>query len=390
MASVTVGTNFNMRDSVSDLEAAESAQRVNTSTGFTMTDSFGRTNTVSGTNFQYNSDGEWISGVANAITLQKQGQTLLDFSGVSLDASVSVYETGYGGEGPGFGAEIAWWLRGNDTVTGAGGNELLKAHAGNDTLIGGAGSDTLDGGSGTDTAVFSGNLSSYSLTKTAGGYTVASSTEGSDSLVNVEKIQFADKTVSLTVKAAAAGIASSDLKQLQELYVAFFNRTPDADGLEYWIQQFKAGQSIKQIADTFYNAGVQYSSLTGFSSSMSNADFVHVVYKNVLGRADGADADGLAYWTNALKTGQDTKGSLVQSILVTAHTFKGDAKWGWVADLLDNKAAVANKFAVEFGLTFNTGETSISEGMKIAAAVTATDIQQAVGLIGVTDAQLVI
>jgi len=390
MVSVTVGINFNMRDNVGDLEADESATRVNTPTGFSMTDNAGRTNIVSGTNFQYNSHGEWIAGNANAITLQRNGQTLLDFSGVSLDASVSVYETGYDGEAPGFGAEIAYWPRGNDTVTGAAGNELLKGYAGNDTLTGGAGSDTLDGGSGVDTAVYSGNLSGYSLQKTTGGYMVASSADGNDNLVNVEKVRFADKTVNLSVKATAASIANSDLKMLQELYVAFFNRVPDADGLEYWIQQFKLGMSIKQIADTFYNAGLQYSSLTGFSSSMSNADFVNVVYKNVLGRTNGADAASLTYWANALDKGQETKGSLVQTILNSAHTFKGDKDWGWVANLLDNKAAVANKVAVEFGIAFNTGDAAISEGMKIAAAVTSTDIQQAVGLIGVSDAQLVI
>jgi hypothetical protein len=71
---------------------------------------------------------------------------------------------------------------------------------------------------------------------------------------------------------------------LQELYVAFFNRVPDADGLEYWIGQYQGGQGINQIAEAFYNAGAQYSSLTEFSATMSNSDFVNVIYQNVLGR----------------------------------------------------------------------------------------------------------
>ena len=37
--------------------------------------------------------------------------------------------------------------------------------------------------------------------------------------------------------------------------------------------------STNAIAEAFYGAGVQYSSLTGFSSTMTNADFVNVVYK---------------------------------------------------------------------------------------------------------------
>lgn len=55
-----------------------------------------------------------------------------------------------------------------------------------------------------------------------------------------------------------------------------------------------------------------------------------------------------------------------------------------MADLLDNKAAVANTFAVQMGLGFLTPEESISKGMEITAAVTASDISAALTLIGVT------
>lgn len=92
---------------------------------------------------------------------------------------------------------------------------------------------------------------------------------------------------------------------------------------------------------------------------MTNADFVNVVYRNVLGRPDGADAGGLAYWSGELAAGRESRGSLVSTILYSAHTFKGkpSAKgtaqdgYGWVADLLDNKLAVAKTFAVDWGLT---------------------------------------
>jgi hypothetical protein len=61
-----------------------------------------------------------------------------------------------------------------------------------------------------------------------------------------------------------------------------------------------------------------------------------------------------------------------------------------VADLLDNKAAVANTFAVEMGLSFATPQESISRGMEIAAAVTATDTDAAIALIGVSPDQIMI
>jgi hypothetical protein len=141
-----------------------------------------------------------------------------------------------------------------------------------------------------------------------------------------------------------------------ELYVAFFNRVPDADGLEYWIGQLAGGQSLNHIADSFYSAGLAYSAERGFSASMTDADFVRVIYKNVLGRA-GTTAppdEDVAYWANNLATGFNTRGTLIDTMLGSAHTFKGNASWGWVPDLLDNKIAVAKTFAIDWGLNYNS------------------------------------
>lgn len=142
------------------------------------------------------------------------------------------------------------------------------------------------------------------------------------------------------------------------------------------------------IAEIFYAAGVEAGHLTGYAADMSNSDFVNRVYSNVLGRTEGADAEGLEYWSYSLATGAENQGSLVSSILNTAHTFKGDSTWGWVADLLDNKAEVANLFAVQLGLNYQTSTESISKGMEIAQAITATNITEAISLIGVDPAQI--
>jgi hypothetical protein len=74
----------------------------------------------------------------------------------------------------------------------------------------------------------------------------------------------------------------------------------------------------------------------------------------------------------------------VSTILSSAHTYKGDATLGWVADLLDNKITVANQFAVDWGLNYNTPSESITQGMAIAAAVTPTSTTAAIALIGVS------
>jgi hypothetical protein len=260
----------------------------------------------------------------------------------------------------------------------------------NDTFVSSRGSDVIDGGAGKDTVTVSNLISNYSVTKTASGYTFLDKTglDGTDTLLNIEAIKFTDKTINLTVQAKAASAPPADVTRLVELYTAFFNRVPDADGMSFWIDEMKSGKTIIQVAESFYNAGVNYSSLTGFTTTMKNTDFINVIYKNVLGRKDGADAGGLSFWDGALTSGQASRGTLVTNILDSAHTFKGDKTWGWVADLLDNKITVAKKFSIDMGLNYNTPEESITKGMAIASAITSTDTSAAVTLIGVTEANL--
>lgn len=250
--------------------------------------------------------------------------------------------------------------------------------------------NTIDGGGSTDTVIALGPRSSYAISRTVGGYKLVDQkgTDGTDTLLNVEQIRFTDMSVDLTVGQNAATIPASSLKLLEELYVAFFNRVPDASGLNYWITQFREGKSLNSVAESFYSAAVQYSDLTGYSARMTDADFVRLIYKNVLGRTGTTappDAD-VDYWAGLLSQGKETKGSLVSTMLGSAHTFKGNSTWGWVADLLDNKATVANYIAVQQGISYNTPADSITKGTAIAAAVTPTDTTAAITLIGVADA----
>jgi hypothetical protein len=272
---------------------------------------------------------------------------------------------------------------GAQTLTGTDGADVLTGGTGPDTLTGLAGNDTLDGGTATDTAIFSGLRSESAVTHTASGYTVAGP-GGTDTAANIERLQFSDMSVNLAVGDTAGSITPGQVDSLVELYIAYLNRVPDADGMAFWIDQLHAGQTLNQIGEAFYNAAVQFSTLTGYSAGMTNEAFVTLVYRNVLGR-DEPDAGGLAFWSNELATGHSSRGTLVGSILGSAHSFKGDATFGYVADLLDNKIEVGRTFAISEGLVYNTSEDSIIHGMAIAAAVTSTSIAAAIALIGVND-----
>ena len=273
------------------------------------------------------------------------------------------------------------------SIVGSSFGDSIIASGGGGSITGGAGNDTITGGAGSDIAVYSGNRANYLLTQLSAGQVSIQDrlgSGGSDTLISVEDARYADGMQNLAITRDAAAISASQLKSLTELYIAYFNRVPEASGLDYWINNFRAGMSLIQIGDNFYSSAVSFSSLTGYSSTMSDASFISKIYQNVLGRSS-PDPAGLAYWQASLADGSQTRGSLINTIITAAHTYKGDLTYGAVADLLDNKASVGIYNAVTAAVDYLTPEESINRGMAIAAAITATDTSHAITLIGLAD-----
>jgi hypothetical protein len=354
--------------------------------------------------FQSGFQAVWDAGGTDTLDASRvQGPVALDLhEGARSDIGNVVQAFGYNGTGasrtvtnvaytatvsivPGAKIENATGSSYDDILIGNDLDNTLAGGDGNDLLIGAGGNDRIDGGAGIDTAGFAGVLANFRIDKVGGAIRVTDRAggQGSDLLANVEKLRFADVSIDLQVRDAAAAVNEARLKAVVELYVGFFNRVPDAEGLGYWLDQMNNGMTTDVVAENFYAAAQQHGDLTGYNGTMTNGDFVKVVYKNVLGRAT-PDADGLAYWTKALDTGAATRGTLLETMLQSAHTFQGDKTYGFVADLLNNKYTVAKTVAVDLGLTWNSADESITQGMKIAAAVTPHDIGYALQLIGVT------
>jgi uncharacterized protein len=96
----------------------------------------------------------------------------------------------------------------NEVLDGTAAEDTIEGFGGNDIITGGEGDDLIDGGAGNDTAVYSGNASGYAITAeydSSGdliGFSQVSDlnggdgNEGTDTLVSVETVVFADATFS--------------------------------------------------------------------------------------------------------------------------------------------------------------------------------------------------
>lgn len=103
-----------------------------------------------------------------------------------------------------------------------------------------------------------------------------------------------------------------NIAPLARLYFAYFNRIPDYGGLQYWIGQYKAGMSLCGISESFA-ASSEFTSTYG---SLSDDQFVALVYQNVLGR--DPDAGGLSYWLAELAGGM-TRGGMMTGFSESAE-----------------------------------------------------------------------
>ena len=143
--------------------------------------------------------------------------------------------------------------------------------------------------------------------------------------------------------------------------------------------------SLAAIANQFYDAGVQFGN---YPATMTNTQFIQAIYTNVLYRPPGSptapNAAEIGYWNGRLVSGADTKGTMVLTMLHDVHTFfETDPVYGFVAQSLNNKAAVANYYAVQQGLSLNVQIDNVAFGITMAALITPTDTTAAIALVGV-------
>ncbi|MCE3263857.1 MAG: hypothetical protein K0R43_2936 [Pseudoduganella sp.] len=184
-----------------------------------------------------------------------------------------------------------------DQLDGGPGNDRLLGGNGHDRLFAGPGNDTMDGGAGMDTAYLQVNSTSATITRDGNVVTIQSSL-GTDTLQNVERVVFNDSAMAWDIEGNAG--------QIYRLYQAAFNRTPDAEGLGFWIHAIDHGTALSRISFEF---GTSPEFAQRYGANASNDAYITALYANTLHRAP--DAQGYAFWMDALERGIATREQLL-------------------------------------------------------------------------------
>lgn len=217
---------------------------------YVFTDEFTGTKMLTDTDGVNTLNAAAVSG-AVTLSLATNGNNVLPKGSFTLAAGTLVHNA-FGGAG-------------HDSIVGNAQNNLLRGNAGN---------DTINGGAGIDTALFGTSLSQATVQPHGKGFQVASTYEGTDALLGIERLQFTDKSIALDLD----GNAGITAKVLGAVLGAASVQNPTFVG----------------IGLSFTDKGMSYSDLGALALSAvgatSNDAVVSTLWRNVVG-FNPSDAD---------------------------------------------------------------------------------------------------
>ncbi len=232
---------------------------------------------------------------------------------------------------------------GSDVIDGRDGNDMIKGGGANDIVTGGSGNDVLNGEAGVDTAVYSGAQNSHTLTLGATSTTLEdrrADGDGTDTLIDIEALKFNNSSFDLAKFGGTTGLSAKAFESFIELYIAYFNRAPDAVGLNFWGTAFANGTSLEEMATLFID---QDETLAAYPSGTSNNVFAETVYNNVLGRTP--DPAGFDFWVDQLDSGNVSRDQFILEVLRGVQPGTPDRSY------LDTKVDLGAYFAVHKGMS---------------------------------------
>ncbi|MFZ6870689.1 DUF4214 domain-containing protein [Undibacterium sp. Di27W] len=185
--------------------------------------------------------------------------------------------------------------------------------------------------------LFSGTMSSYTITQTGTGYAVSDNvgTGGTQYVANNARLRFSDTSFTFDI--------DGNVGQVYRLYQAAFARKPDLVGFGYWIKDMDRGVSLTTVAASFFQSP-EFQNRYGINPSTTT--LINNFYQNVLHRAP--DQIGFNYWTTQVNNGKITPEGVLASF----------------SESPENKANVLNEIKggisfAEYGVTYAVKPSSV-------------------------------
>nr|WP_243480117.1 DUF4214 domain-containing protein [Orrella daihaiensis] len=188
----------------------------------------------------------------------------------------------------------------NNTVTGNAQDNVFEVIVGNWVIQGNGGQDTVK---------LSNAMADYVITQESFEGQLQATLYGPEGRIivrDVETIEFSDVTLVKT--------DGTDITEIDHLYEEVLGRHPDIEGLTYWVNQMNQGATLQDVAQALAES-TEFKQLYG---TPSEEQLVEELYEAILNRSP--DAEGLAYWTEALVVHGATEGELIVSLLTSAES----------------------------------------------------------------------
>lgn len=145
---------------------------------------------------------------------------------------------------------------------------------------------------------------------------------------------------------------AQSIEEVQKLFIAYYGRPADPAGLNFWAARLDAaGGSLSGIIDSFADSA---ESVALYGNIVSTEARIAVIYRNVLGR--DPDAEGLAFYTQLVTSGQTTLGNLALDVLNGARNDD--------AILMEQKLSIAQQFTQKIA----TGDVAYNGDVAAAVA----------------------
>jgi hypothetical protein len=228
---------------------------------------------------------------------------------------------------------IRGWRVGKQ-VAGTDGSDRITSDAQLEELI--------DGGQGQDTVVLAGSSTQYTLGWNSGIWALrrAPAVQGSDSIINIELLEFADKTVIIESREHAS---FSDIPStMYQFFILAFGAAPGVEYLQQCADAYRGGADVKRITNVF-TTKTQFTDI--YPTSLSNRELATKLVGNVVGTSatQAAKDEAINDITLAMNNGLGV-GDMIFTVFSNLAAKTGDAKWGGTAQLFFNQIAVAKYY----------------------------------------------